>query len=49
MPTHLPFVRESGHGPAVVCLHSNASNSGQWRGLMEQLSGSHRVLAPDSS
>lgn len=43
-----PFVRETGAGPAVICIHSNASTSGQWRGLMDLLSGSHLVLAPDS-
>lgn len=41
-------VREAGSGPAVVCLHSNASSSAQWRGLMELLSPSRLVLAPDS-
>lgn len=48
MPLQEPFVREAGAGPAVVCLHSNASSSAQWRGLTESLSGTHRVLAPDS-
>lgn len=48
MPTQKPFVREAGAGPAVVCLHSNASSSAQWRGLMESLSKTHHVLAPDS-
>lgn len=43
-----PFVRELGSGPGVVCLHSNASTSGQWRELMDRLSPSFRVLAPDS-
>jgi pimeloyl-ACP methyl ester carboxylesterase len=42
-----PFVRESGTGPAVVCIHANASTSGQWRALMELLASTHRVLAPD--
>ena len=32
-----PFVREAGSGPGVVCVHSNASSSGQWRGLMDLL------------
>ncbi|MBA4330249.1 MAG: alpha/beta hydrolase [Polaromonas sp.] len=44
----MPFYREAGAGPGVVCLHSNASTSSQWRGLMECLSGRFRVLAPDS-
>ena len=43
-----PFCRESGTGPAVVCLHANASSSSQWRALMERLAPRHRVLAPDS-
>lgn len=43
-----PHFREAGAGPGVVCIHSNASNSGQWRGLMDVLSTSHHVLAPDS-
>lgn len=48
MPPINPFVRELGSGPGVVCLHSNASTSGQWRELMDRLSPSFRVLAPDS-
>jgi pimeloyl-ACP methyl ester carboxylesterase len=44
----IPFYREAGSGPAVVCLHSNASSSGQWRGLMEMLAPKFRVLAVDS-
>lgn len=43
-----PFTREAGSGPAVVCLHSNASSSSQWRDLMEMLSPKFHVLAPDS-
>jgi len=42
-----PFVREAGQGPAVVCIHSNASSSSQWRGLMEDLSATRRMLSPD--
>lgn len=42
------FFREAGAGPAVVCLHSNASSSGQWRGLMEMLAPKFHVLAADS-
>lgn len=44
----VPYYREAGSGPAVVCLHSNASSSGQWRGLMEMLAPKFRVLAVDS-
>ena len=43
-----PFVREAGNGPGVICIHSNASTSGQWRGLMDLLAPTHHVLAPDS-
>jgi pimeloyl-ACP methyl ester carboxylesterase len=43
-----PFFREAGTGPGVVCLHSNASTSRQWRGLMDLLAPEFRVLAPDS-
>ena len=43
-----PHFREAGAGPGVVCLHSNASNSAQWRGLMDLLSTDHLVIAPDS-
>ena len=42
-----PFVRESGAGPAVVCIHANAGTSSQWRSLMDLLAPRHRVLAPD--
>jgi pimeloyl-ACP methyl ester carboxylesterase len=44
---HEPFFREAGAGPGVVCTHSNASTSGQWRGLMDVLAPKFRVLAPD--
>ncbi|HEX6691079.1 MAG TPA: alpha/beta hydrolase [Burkholderiales bacterium] len=43
-----PYYREAGAGPGVVCLHANASSSGQWRGLMELLAPKFRVLAADS-
>ncbi len=43
-----PFFREAGKGPGVVCLHSNASSSSQWRSLMDLLAPRHQVLAPDS-
>jgi pimeloyl-ACP methyl ester carboxylesterase len=48
MVAPLPFVREAGSGPGIVCLHSNASSSSQWRGLLELLAPRFRVLAPDS-
>ena len=43
-----PFFREAGSGPGVVCLHSNASSSSQWRALMETLAPRFHVLAADS-
>jgi len=44
----MPFVREAGAGPGVVCIHSNASSSAQWRALMDLLAPEFRVFAPDS-
>jgi pimeloyl-ACP methyl ester carboxylesterase len=43
----VPYWREAGSGPAMVCLHSNASVSGQWRMLMTLVADRYRVLAPD--
>ena len=43
-----PYFREAGSGEGVVCLHSNASASAQWRPLMERLSSRFHVFAPDS-
>jgi pimeloyl-ACP methyl ester carboxylesterase len=43
-----PYFREAGAGPSVVCTHSNASTSGQWRGLMDLLAPKFRVFAVDS-
>jgi pimeloyl-ACP methyl ester carboxylesterase len=42
-----PFFREAGAGPGVVCVHANASTSGQWRGLMDLLAPNFHVFAPD--
>ena len=42
------FFRESGTGTSVICLHSNASSSSQWRELIDLLAPSYHVLAPDS-
>jgi pimeloyl-ACP methyl ester carboxylesterase len=42
-----PFVREVGAGEGVVCLHSSAASSAQWRALMDQLGGHFHVLAAD--
>ncbi len=47
MTASAPFFREVGNGPGVVCLHANASSSGQWRALMDDLAPTHRVLVPD--
>ncbi|MBP6627463.1 MAG: alpha/beta fold hydrolase [Arenimonas sp.] len=44
----VPFHREAGAGPGVVCVHCNASSSAQWRPLMDLLAPRHRVLAPDT-
>ncbi|KAA1003728.1 alpha/beta hydrolase [Paraburkholderia panacisoli] len=43
-----PYFREAGVGPGVVCLHSNASTSGQWRALIDRLAPQFHVFAPDS-
>jgi pimeloyl-ACP methyl ester carboxylesterase len=43
-----PFFREAGSGPGVVCIHSNASSSAQWRALMDLLAPAFHVFAPDS-
>lgn len=43
-----PFFREAGEGPGVVCIHSNASSSSQWRALMESIAARYHVLAPDT-
>lgn len=42
------FFREAGSGPGVVCVHSNASTSSQWRSLIDHLAPHYHVLAPDS-
>ena len=47
MPPVLPYVREIGSGPEVVCIHCNASSSAQWRALADLISAKHRVLTPD--
>ena len=43
-----PFFREAGTGPGVVCLHANASTSGQWRSLVDLLAPRFHVFAVDS-
>jgi pimeloyl-ACP methyl ester carboxylesterase len=48
MAPPVPFSRQAGTGPTVLCLHSNASHSGQWRGLLDQLADGFQVVAVDS-
>jgi pimeloyl-ACP methyl ester carboxylesterase len=36
---------DTGTGPAVILLHSSASGLRQWKRLIDELRGSHRVLA----
>jgi pimeloyl-ACP methyl ester carboxylesterase len=48
MQSAKPFIRDQGSGPGVLCLHSNASTSSQWRALGSLLSPRHRVIAIDS-
>jgi pimeloyl-ACP methyl ester carboxylesterase len=47
MQLQAPFYREAGVGPSVVCLHSSASSSGQWRALTDRLADRFRLLAVD--
>lgn len=44
LPAHF---REAGTGQGVVCVHSSASSSGQWRALMDRLSDRFHVIAVD--
>jgi pimeloyl-ACP methyl ester carboxylesterase len=41
------YVRETGAGVPLVCIHASASSSGQWRPLMDRLAGRFRTLAVD--
>lgn len=43
-----PFFREAGSGAALLCFHSNAATSSQWRTLSERLSERYRVIAVDA-
>jgi len=47
MSNQIAFVREQGSGPSVVCLHTSAGSSAQWRHLMEAIAPSFKVFAPD--
>jgi pimeloyl-ACP methyl ester carboxylesterase len=44
-----PYFRESGIGPAVICIHAGYGSSGQWRSLMQSLADKFRVIACDMS
>ena len=44
-----PYFRETGTGPAVICIHAGYGSSGQWRSLTESLAGQFRVIACDMS
>jgi pimeloyl-ACP methyl ester carboxylesterase len=44
-----PYFRETGTGPAVICIHAGYGSSGQWRSLTECLAGKFRVIACDMS
>lgn len=48
MQSQTVFFHEVGSGASIVCLHSNASSSGQWRPLMDMLAPKFHVLAADS-
>jgi pimeloyl-ACP methyl ester carboxylesterase len=48
MRSPIPYFREAGAGPGIVCLHSNASTSSQWRALMESIATRFHVLAVDA-
>ena len=41
------FVRSSGYGDNIVCLHSSLGSSRQWCGLMDKLQKSYRITASD--
>ena len=47
MDSLTPFFRERGAGVGVVCLHSNASTSSQWRAFSDGLCDRARVIAVD--
>ena len=47
VPPQAPYFREAGSGTPVVCIHSSASSSAQWRALTERLANRFRVIAVD--
>lgn len=38
---------EEGDGPPVILVHCSSGSHRMWRGLIDALKGSHRVIAPD--
>ena len=44
-----PYFRETGAGPAVLCIHAGYASSGEWRSLMQDLAGQFRIVACDMS
>ncbi len=49
MSKQTAYFRESGRGPAVVCIHAGYGSSGQWRSLAQCLEDRFRVIACDMS
>lgn len=44
---HTAYVRAAGAGEPVICLHSSASSSSQWRPLMDRVATRFQVFAID--
>ncbi|MGH8561827.1 MAG: alpha/beta fold hydrolase, partial [Nevskiales bacterium] len=44
---HSVFLRESGQGEALLCLHGYPYSSWQWRRLWPALAAQYHVIAPD--
>jgi pimeloyl-ACP methyl ester carboxylesterase len=44
---HAVFLRETGAGEALLCLHGYPYSGWHWRRLWPALTASHRVIAPD--
>lgn len=44
---HRIAYRQQGEGSPVILIHGIPTNSLMWRAIIPQLSGSHRVIAPD--
>jgi pimeloyl-ACP methyl ester carboxylesterase len=42
-----PYIRSTGEGPVIICLHSSASSSKQWQALINRMSSEFRVMAVD--